>query len=246
MIKLRYILKTSLILASLTLSSTIWAQMPDTLPFSPEAKSYLSSENFMKALEAGDDDKTIEILDDLISDNDFPSKDRSTALFMKSILLDPLNNSELFRAKAALNHAQELAGENDPAIENMNKYKTWLNSDRETTTRSAPRDIPTVDPGPDRDAIPLHRVPGQVPQQALIEGRSGHCKMKFDVGSDGNTKNVIAYFCTHKMFELNSILAAQKFRYSPKILNGKPVEMKGVEAKITYRLVDENGNPLPE
>jgi len=76
----------------------------------------------------------------------------------------------------------------------------------------------------DKDAQPLVRIPGQMPDRAE---KSGHCLMRFDV-------------------KRNSIKATNKFKYNPKILDGRPVAMRGVETKITYRLTDERGKIIPE
>lgn len=111
---------------------------------------------------------------------------------------------------------------------------------------------PQLDPGSikivvsDRDAQPLVRMPGKVPDRALRDGKSGHCKMRFDVNTSGAPFNIDAYFCTHSMFERESVRATSKFKYRPKIVDGGPVEMRGVETKITYRVTDERGNILPE
>lgn len=98
----------------------------------------------------------------------------------------------------------------------------------------------------DRDAQPLVRMPGKVPDRALRDGKSGHCKMRFDVNTSGVPFNIKAYFCTHSMFERESTRATSKFKYRPKIVEGNAVEMRGVETKITYRVTDERGNILPE
>ncbi len=98
----------------------------------------------------------------------------------------------------------------------------------------------------DRDAQPLVRMPGKVPDRALRDGKSGHCRMRFDVNTSGAPFNIVAYSCTHSMFERESIRATSKFKYRPKIVDGNAVEMRGVETKITYRVTDERGNILPE
>jgi len=98
----------------------------------------------------------------------------------------------------------------------------------------------------DRDAQPLVRMPGKVPDRALRDGKSGHCKMRFDVNTSGAPFNISAYFCSSSMFERESIRATSKFKYRPKIVEGQAVEMRGVETKITYRVTDERGNILPE
>lgn len=95
----------------------------------------------------------------------------------------------------------------------------------------------------DRDAQPLVRIPGQMPPKA---DKSGHCKMRFNVGTDGAPFNIDAYFCTDRVFERESKKATSKFKYRPKIVDGVAVNMVGVETKITYRLLDERGRLIPE
>lgn len=100
--------------------------------------------------------------------------------------------------------------------------------------------------GIDKNAQPIVRVGGAVPNRALRDGRSGHCLMRFDVDSLGQPFNVSAYSCSHPMFAENSVKATKKFKYLPKYKGGIPVNMIGVETKITYKVMDENGQLLPE
>ncbi len=108
-------------------------------------------------------------------------------------------------------------------------------------------DLTPVDTGGmDKDAQPIIRSVAVVPNKALRDGRSGHCLMRFDVDSLGQPFNVSAYYCSHRMFEANSVKATKKFKYLPKYRGGVPVNMTGVETRITYHVLDENGKILPE
>jgi len=95
----------------------------------------------------------------------------------------------------------------------------------------------------DRDAQPLVRIPGQMPPKAE---KSGHCLMRFDVSPEGSPFNVDAYYCSSRVFERSSVKATTKFKYNPKIVDGRAVAMRGVETKITYRLTDDRGRIIPE
>jgi len=77
-------------------------------------------------------------------------------------------------------------------------------------------------------------------------GKSGHCRMRFDVSPTGVPFNVIATICTDSVFERSSIKSVQRWKYNPKIVDGRAVVRSGVENKITYRLHDERGNIIPE
>ena len=95
----------------------------------------------------------------------------------------------------------------------------------------------------DRDAQPLVRIPPIMPPRAE---RSGHCKVRFDVSAQGAPFNVIATYCSGSVFKRSSVRSVQKWKYNPKIVDGRTVARKGVESQITFRLTDERGNILPE
>lgn len=95
----------------------------------------------------------------------------------------------------------------------------------------------------DRDAQPLVRIPPIMPPRAE---KSGHCKVRFDVSPEGAPFNVVATFCTQRLFERPSTKSVQKWKYNPKIVDGRATARKGVESKITFRLADERGKIIPE
>ena len=95
----------------------------------------------------------------------------------------------------------------------------------------------------DRDAQPLVRIPPQMPPRA---DKSGHCKVRFNVSPEGQPFDVVATYCTQNLFERPSIRSVQKWKYNPKIQDGRPVGRTGVESKISFRLTDERGNIIPE
>ena len=95
----------------------------------------------------------------------------------------------------------------------------------------------------DRDAQPLVRIPPIVPPRARW---SGHCNLKFDVSPQGQTFNISTTSCTENLFERPSIQSVQKWKYNPKIVDGKPISRTGVQTKISFKLRDERGNILPE
>jgi len=95
----------------------------------------------------------------------------------------------------------------------------------------------------DRDAQPLVRIPPIMPPRAE---KSGHCKVRFDVSPEGQPFNVVATYCTQKLFERSSVKSVQKWKYNPKIVDGRSVARSGVESKITFRLTDERGKIIPE
>ncbi len=95
----------------------------------------------------------------------------------------------------------------------------------------------------DRDAQPLVRIPPIMPPRAE---KSGHCKVRFDVSPEGQPFNVDTYYCSTNVFKRATTKNVQRWKYNPKIVDGRPTSRKGVETKITFRLTDEHGNIIPE
>lgn len=95
----------------------------------------------------------------------------------------------------------------------------------------------------DRDAQPLVRIPPIMPTRAE---KSGHCTVRFDVSPEGAPFNVDATYCTQSLFQRASVKSVQKWKYNPKIVDGRSVARSGVESKITFRLTDERGKIIPE
>ncbi len=95
----------------------------------------------------------------------------------------------------------------------------------------------------DRDAQPLVRIPPIMPPRAE---KSGHCRVRFDVSPEGQPFNVNATYCTQSLFQRASTKSVTKWKYNPKIVDGRAVSRSGVETKITFRLADDRGNIIPE
>lgn len=112
-----------------------------------------------------------------------------------------------------------------------------------------PWNPPTIDPTDfiitvsDRDVQPLVRISPIMPPAAET---SGHCRVSFNVSAEGTPYNVTVTYCTKSVFERATLKSVQKWKFNPKIVNGRPVAMRGVENKVSYRLTDERGNIIPE
>jgi len=87
------------------------------------------------------------------------------------------------------------------------------------------------------------RIPPIFPTRFLQGDHSGYCKMRFDIDTDGRTKNIETTKCTDEILQKSSIESVKRWRYTP----NAPARV-GVETIIRYNLQDENGKllPLPE
>ena len=95
----------------------------------------------------------------------------------------------------------------------------------------------------DTDAKPLVRIPPIMPPRAV---RSGHCAVRFDVSPKGAPYNVTAPYCTQSLFKSATIKSVQNWKFKPKMEGGRPVSMSGVKNRVSFRLLDERGNEIPE
>jgi protein TonB len=97
----------------------------------------------------------------------------------------------------------------------------------------------------DRDAQPLVRIPPVVPPRFLQGDNSGYCKVRFDVSPEGQPFNIEMKVCTTRILESASRKNVQKWRYNPKIVEGRPTARSGVETTIRFNLEDDRGRILP-
>ncbi len=98
----------------------------------------------------------------------------------------------------------------------------------------------------DRDAQPLFRAPPVVPPRFLEGDNSGHCLVKFDVSPEGSPFNIVNTNCTSRLLERSTVKSVEKWKFAPKVVDGRPVSMTGVENRVVYKLLDERGKVLPE
>jgi periplasmic protein TonB len=93
--------------------------------------------------------------------------------------------------------------------------------------------------GGDSDIIPLVRISPQYPRQAALDRIEGSVTMEFIVNPDGTVRNVrIVAANPPGVFEQAAITAALKWKFKPKVVDGKPVQQKGVQPMV-FKLEDE-------
>lgn len=92
--------------------------------------------------------------------------------------------------------------------------------------------------------LPIVKVPPEYPSTALSRGIEGYCTVVYTVTETGTTRDPqpIADQCVTKdgkpttVFNRASVKAALKFKYKPKVVDGKPVEVPGVKNRFTYEM----------
>jgi TonB family protein len=96
-------------------------------------------------------------------------------------------------------------------------------------------------PSVDEDYLPLVRVQPQYPRAAYLEKITGEVTVELTVLADGTVDkdSIIIIEATPKgYFEQAVTKAASMFKYKPKIVNGKPMQVTGVRYKFTFDIAD--------
>ena len=88
----------------------------------------------------------------------------------------------------------------------------------------------------DGDYLPIVKVSPVYPRRALSRGIEGYVIVEFTVTAAGTVKNPIVIESTSSLFEKAAVNAALKFKYKPRVVDGVPIEVKGVRNKITFKL----------
>lgn len=80
----------------------------------------------------------------------------------------------------------------------------------------------------DGDIIPLQCPPVSYPSDARRAGLTGWVQIEFVVGPDGSVRSAKAVDAQPRgVFEAAAVVAAQRCRFKPKLVDGNPVEQKG-------------------
>ncbi len=86
------------------------------------------------------------------------------------------------------------------------------------------------DPSAEGDVIPIVRIEPQYPREALIEGISGWVDIEFTIEADGSVSNPkIIASNPRRMFDRNAVRAIYKWKFKPRIVDGKPVARRATQ-----------------
>ena len=108
---------------------------------------------------------------------------------------------------------------NAPALYNLNLDRSGLNA-------------PT-----DGDAIPLVRVPPQYPQRANSRGIEGWVQLEFTITEVGAVTDIVVVAAEPSgYFERAASRALSRWKYKPKIIDGRPARRYNNQVVITFEL----------
>ena len=91
--------------------------------------------------------------------------------------------------------------------------------------------------GGDRDAVPLVRIDPDFPMQARQRGIEGWVVVEFTVSTAGTVKDAeVVASEPGNVFDRAALNAVRKWKYNPKMQDGKPVERSGVKVRLDFEM----------
>jgi periplasmic protein TonB len=89
----------------------------------------------------------------------------------------------------------------------------------------------------DGEYLPIVKVAPIYPRRAQTRGISGYCIVEYVVTKTGSIRDPQAVDCQPSgVFDKASVKASLKFKYKPRVVDGEPIEVAGVQNKFTYEL----------
>lgn len=89
----------------------------------------------------------------------------------------------------------------------------------------------------DRAVMPLVRIEPQYPRKAAMRGIEGYVRVKFDVDETGAVENLqILEANPPRIFNQATKRAVLKWKYQPKVVDGKPVTRRGLLVELPFKL----------
>ena len=91
--------------------------------------------------------------------------------------------------------------------------------------------------GGDGEYLPIVKVSPVYPRRALQRGIEGFVIVEFTVTKQGAVKDVFVIEANPEgIFEQAAMDAAKNFKYKPRVVNGEPAEVSGVQNRITFQI----------
>lgn len=89
----------------------------------------------------------------------------------------------------------------------------------------------------DGEYLPIVKVAPVYPRRALSRGIEGYVIVEFTVSKTGSVINPFVVEANPTdIFDRAALEAAVKFKYKPRVVNGEPTEVSGVQNRITFQI----------
>lgn len=89
----------------------------------------------------------------------------------------------------------------------------------------------------DGEFLPIVRVSAVYPRRALQRGIEGYVDVEFTVSKLGSVTNPkVKQASPAGIFDQAALDATLKYKYKPRVVNGEPMEVSGVEVRVKFEL----------
>jgi periplasmic protein TonB len=169
-------------------------------------------------------------------DRDFENPEVETSKIAELVQPD-----EEIQLEAATKKPEKAEDPEEPPPEmEMVQLDIDMNTDVENTVPMANINVEISSSGMssgDGEYLPIVKVAPIYPRRAQTRGISGYCIVEYTVTKSGSIRDPRAVDCQPSgVFDSASVKAALKFKYKPRVVDGEPIEVAGVQNKFTYEL----------
>jgi len=89
----------------------------------------------------------------------------------------------------------------------------------------------------DGEYLPIVKVAPQYPRRALTRGIEGYVIIQYTVTKEGTTRDgIVVEAQPEKTFDKAALKSASRYKYKPRVINGRAVEVPGVRTRITFEI----------
>jgi protein TonB len=89
----------------------------------------------------------------------------------------------------------------------------------------------------DGEYLPIVKVTPVYPRRALQRGIQGYVIVEFTVNKTGAVVDIFVVEANPEgIFDDAAMDAAKKFKYKPRVVNGEPAAVSGVQNRITFKI----------
>jgi len=89
----------------------------------------------------------------------------------------------------------------------------------------------------DGEYLPIVKVAPQYPRRALTRGIEGYVIIQYTVTKQGTTRDgIVVEAQPEKIFDKAALKSASRYKYKPRVINGRAVEVPGVRTRITFEI----------
>lgn len=93
----------------------------------------------------------------------------------------------------------------------------------------------------DGEYLPIFRPPPQYPNRAAERDMCGWVILSFTVTADGGTRDPVVTSSSSSIFERAAKKAVLKYKYKPRQVGGKPVDVPNVSIKVSFEMDGREG-----